>query len=521
MKLHSKIALFMTAIVVLIVGGVGLLTFYQVEKTIEAQMGSSAMDLGVTIAAMAPIQARLGDEEGIDEVQAIVEGFRKKTRFQYIIVMDMKGIKYSYPIEHGLGKKYISGGEEKVLTSGTAYISEDKNVLFSAFRAFVPIHNSEGEQVGAVVVGLLTDKVYEDIQIYIITFWATLLVGMVIGIIAAGWLSMSIKRSIYGLEPKEIALLLGQRDNILQSLNHGIVAVDQHGDVLLFNKIAEDALGLKSDDIGKSIYTLEPSYRERMLEVMATRMPLYGEEVKVKSDTVLLCNYTPFFDHKGETIGVVNSFHDLTEVRAMAEELTGIKKMAYSLRAQNHEFMNKLHTISGLIQLESYEEALDYIDGVVEQREEVTEVLTYKIKVPYISAILLAKYNKATEAKIVLTIEPDTYLDKVPSGVSVDEVCSILGNLIDNAIDALVPYDNGVIGVYVGNGDEVLKIRVSNNGPAIDPGIKTRIFKPGVTTKEGNRGTGMNIVKNIVDRSGGHIDINEDNGVVWNISIPM
>ncbi len=520
MKLQHKITVFMIGILVVVISGIGVLTFDQVEKTIEKQMGNNAMDLAVTIASIESIKEALLHKDNNGLIQNTVEGIRKKTRFQYIIVMDMDGIKYSYPIRHGLGRKYVSGGEGKVLQTGDSYISEDRNVLFSAFRAFVPIY-SGNTQIGAVVVGLLTDKVYEEIRPHIVIFRLTLLLGLVIGIIWATILSLNIKRSIYGLEPKEIAVLLGQRENVLQSLKNGIVAVDKNGSILLFNKIAEEVLGFDNNDIGKNITELQSPYMQQMMEVLATNEPLYNEEVKIKSNKILLCSYTPFSDHKGETIGIVNSFQDLTEVKAMAEELTGIKKMAFALRAQNHEFMNKLHTISGLVQLESYDEAVEYIEYISDQREEVSQILNYKIKNPYVAAILLAKYNKAAEANILLEIDADSKLEIIPENITADEVCSLIGNLIENAIDELVKTENGIISIYLNGNDKGLEICIQDNGPGIDTSIRDKIFEKGITTKDGNRGIGLSIVRKIINNASGMIELKEEDGVMWQIFIPM
>ncbi|MCT4605130.1 MAG: sensor histidine kinase [Marinisporobacter sp.] len=520
MKLQHKIVLFMIGILVIVIGGIGVLTFKQVENTIENQMGNNAMDLAVTIASMDRIKEALGDSKDYTIIQETVEKVRKRTRFQYIIVMDMDGIKYSYPIEHGLGKKYISGGEEKVLKTGQAYVSEDKNVLISAIRAFVPVYYNE-KQIGAVVVGLLTDRVYDEIRPHIFIFKLTLVIGLLIGVIGATLLSLNIKRTIFGLEPKEIAVLLGQRENVLQSLKNGILAINQNGDITLFNKIAQDVIGLKEDDVGKNISKFKSSYMNQMMDVLKTKKSVYNEEVKISSNKLLLCSHTLLWNHKDEIIGVVTSFQDLTEVKEMAEELTGIKKMTYALRAQNHEFMNKLHTISGLIQLEAYDEAVDYIELISEQRQEISEILNYKIKNPHVAAILLAKYNKATEAKISLEIDPDSNLDNIPKGIMVDEICSVIGNLIENAIDELVKIENGVIRVRLNSDDKGLKIWIEDNGLGIDESIRNKIFEKGITTKNGNRGIGLSIVKRIIDSAGGTIEIIEKNGVVWDIYIPM
>jgi len=519
LKLQYKITLFLTVLLAIVIGGIGLVTLQQIDNTVETQMGSNAMDLAVTIASMERIQELLATTKDYEEVQKIIESFREKTRFQYIIVMDMNGIKYSYPIEYALGKKYISGGEERTLKYGEAYISKDRNVLISAIRACAPIYY-QGEQVGAVLVGLLTNTVYEEIRPHIFTFEMTLLIGFVIAIIGAWILSHIIKRSTFGLEPKEIALLLGQRNVILQSLNTGILAIDEKGKIMLFNKTAKKLLGLGGEAEGKDLSTLPKHYADQILEVLRTEEPIYNREVRIRPGQVLLCSHTLLKNYKDEIIGVVSTFQDLTEVKQMAEELTGFKKMTDALRAQNHEFMNQLHTISGLIQLEEYEKALEYISQISQDRQQVSGVLNDRIKNAHVAAILLAKYNKATEAKILMEIDPESNLEIIPKTITVGEICSVIGNLIENAIDELVKMEGGRIEVGLFSDEKGLKIMVSDNGPGIKKEIAEKIFEKGVTTKEGNRGIGLNIVKEIVDNAGGTIRWYEDNGTTWDVYIP-
>ena len=234
-----------------------------------------------------------------------------------------------------------------------------------------------------------------------------------------------------------------------------------------------------------------------------------------------MCSHTLLKNHKEEIIGVVSSFQDLTEVKNMAEELTGIKKMTHALRAQNHEFMNKLHTISGLIQLEEYVEAVEYISHISKIRQEVSEILSRRIKNVHIAGLLLAKYNKATEAKISVEIDANSFVDKVPESISIDEICSVIGNLIENSIEELVKIENGRIFIRINSCDEEFTIRIQDNGPGIDESIIEKIFQRGFTTKPGNRGLGLSIVKQIVDYAGGDIHIMQDKGTIWDIFIPM
>ena len=143
------------------------------------------------------------------------------------------------------------------LKNGESYVAKDKNVLISAIRAFVPIYYN-GKQVGAVLVGLLTDTVYAELSIHLFYLKIALVGGLLMGIVGAALLANIIKQSIFGLEPEEIALLLGQRDLILQNLKNGILAIDKDGRVILFNKIAKEILKLKDEDIGKDVTNVEP-----------------------------------------------------------------------------------------------------------------------------------------------------------------------------------------------------------------------------------------------------------------------
>jgi two-component system CitB family sensor kinase len=520
LKLQYRLTIFISIIIFIVIGGIGIVTYYQVQNSVETQMGNNAMDLAVTIASIDIIEETLGTSKDYKTVQKTIESFREKTRFQYIIVMDMEGTKYSYPYGNSLGKKYADGGEDRVLKKGESYVAKDKNVLISAIRAFVPVYY-KGEQVGAVLVGLLTSTVYAELNAHLFYLKISLVAGLLIGIIGAALLANMIKESIFGLEPKEIALLLGQRDLILQNLKNGIIAIDKDGKVILFNKIAKEILKLKDGDIGKNSATLNLNYTNQMMEVFRTKEAIFNQEIKMCQVKTLMCSHTLLKNHKEEIIGVVSSFQDLTEVKNMAEELTGIKKMTFALRAQNHEFMNKLHTISGLIQLEEYDEAVEYISHISKLRQEISDILSKRIKNTHIAGLLLAKYNKATEAKISVEIDTNSYIDKIPENITVDEICSVIGNLMENAIEELVKFENGKIFIKLNSNNEALRIRIQDNGPGISEKVIDKIFDKGFTTKAGNRGFGLNIIKEIIDYAGGTINISQCNGTIWDIYIPM
>ncbi|WP_105616690.1 ATP-binding protein [Vallitalea okinawensis] len=520
MKLQYKMTLFFVLILAIVIWTIGFFGLKNYENSLEVQMGNNAMDIAVTLASMEKVQEKLADKD-YHAVQEIIEGIRVNTRFQYIIVIDMEGIKYSYPTAYGLGKPYISGGEEEVLKTGEAYVSADRNELISAIRAFVPIYY-ENDQIGAVIVGLLKDRVTEENQSYYHLLYMTFFIAALLGLISATLLSLNIKKSIFGLEPKEIALLLGQRDLILHSFKNGIIAVGEDKKIIFYNDTAKKIFDFKRDITGEDVEVLCPHYRVLLEEVLATGESIYNQEMRVTPYKTLVSSHTIMRNHRNEVIGIVSDFQDLTEIKQMAEELTGVKKMTHALRAQNHEFMNKLHTISGLIQLGEYDKAVSYISDVSRIRAELSTTLNKRIKNSHIAALLLAKYNKVAEMKIELNINPNSHLEKLPETVSADDFCSILGNLIENSIDELLEVDyQGVIEVDFASEQEGLYMSVTDNGRGISEEKQQKIFERGYSTKDGNRGLGLDIVKRIVDDSNGVIDVTSEEGTTIEVFIPM
>jgi two-component system CitB family sensor kinase len=163
---------------------------------------------------------------------------------------------------------------------------------------------------------------------------------------------------------------------------------------------------------------------------------------------------------------------------------------------------------------------VDYIAAISEQRERMSGIINNRIENSHVSAILLAKYNRAAEAKILLEIDSASYLNRLPTKLTEDELCSILGNLIENAIEELVQIEDGEIFVRLTSGDEELEVIVSDNGPGIREDLAERIFERGVTSKSGSRGLGLSIVKEIIDEADGKIELDNEHGACWRVTIP-
>ncbi|MBC7959283.1 MAG: sensor histidine kinase [Vallitaleaceae bacterium] len=519
MKLQYKIMGFFSIVIILLIGGISILIFRHLTTSLETQMGNNAMDMAVTVAAIDDIQSALAEQKPYSVVQNYIESFRSKTRFQYIIVMDMKGIQYSYPYNAGIGKRYRNGGESKVLSNGASYVSADRNVLISAIRAFAPIYY-DGKQVGAVLVGLLTDQVNKENATNRQNIEYILSISMVIGLIGAVVLSYNIKESIYGLEPKEIALLLSQRELILESMDRGIIALDLNGKIILYNGTAQLTFNLPDDASGQLLKDYHHNFSAAMMKGLSEDVQESNKEIRISPVKTLLTSCCLMKDRKKGVIGIVASFEDLTEAKKMAEELTGYRSVVNALRAQNHEFMNKLHTISGLIQLEEFDKAIDYIEQVSADRAVISGTIMNKIKNTHVAAILLGKYHKLKEEKISLIIDQNSQLSGQFSLIKEDELCSLIGNLVDNAEDALIGQDGGKIEVFIKEHENGIHLIVQDNGKGIPKNIVDKIFESGITSKSKGRGLGLFIVKEIIDHYQGTIDLVNENGVKWDIFLP-
>lgn len=520
MKLQYKMVILFSAILLLSVGGSGYYTNNQLQKTIETQMGNNAMDLAVTIASLKGIQESLVKKDATS-IQSQIETFREKTRFQYIIVMDMEGIKYSYPYEAGIGKKYLSGGEEEVLKYGKAYTSADRNRFISAIRAFAPIFK-DGEQIGAILVGLLNDTVNQEIEPYTRNFHNSLLVALVLGIICTFLITTNIRKTIFGQEPKEISLLLGEKDLILQSIDTGIVAINSKKKITLLNHLAKSIFRVKGEETHQNITLFDEQYAELLITSMEQDETILHVDIRTKYNTNLLCSFKPLKNHNNEIIGAVSTFQDKTEVRRMVEELGGMKNLTDDLRAQNHEFLNKLHIISGLIQLGEDEQAINFIAHLSQQRQEILGILTHNIKNVYVSGLLLAKYNKAMELNIDFIVDKVSNIHQLPKDMSPDWFCSILGNLIENAIEELAGKKNSKIYIQLLQDEAYIRMIVKDNGSGIPEGKQALIFQRGISSKVGQRGYGLWNVQNYVDEVGGTIKLESSSeGTCWTIQLPI
>ena len=517
MKLKNKM-IFLVISILFITLIIVTYFFMDYSKLIlKDEKGKAVLNMATSVATMEVVVNNVGLERGIYKIQPKIETLRLKTKGQFIIVMDMDGIAYSHYLPEKLGKTFVSDKENIVLSKGRSYITtETIENIDKSIKAFTPIYR-DGKQVGAVCVGLFLGSFNDEYIDLMLKFLPYIIIGFAIGILGAIAISNNIKKSIFGLEPDEIAFVVNEREAILESMNEGIIAANKQGVITLVNKNARKFLN-EEGYLGRDINEIKEFGKLKI--VLRMGIPITNVEEKLFTGKTIISNYYPITNNEDNIIGALVTFHDFTKVKLMAEELTGIKRFMWSLRAQNHEFMNKLHTISGLIQLEEYDKALEFIHTTGEIRTNILELLNNKIKEPVTAGLILAKYNKAVEGRIDFKINENCKLNKIPDNISKDEFLIILGNLIENSIDAVIERENAEISMSIIENEDSVQIEISNNGNKIPRELEEKIFKQGFTTKHGDRGHGLyNIVK-ILKEIDGQMWFTTGEKTTWYVTIP-
>ena len=328
------------------------------------------------------------------------------------------------------------------------------------------------------------------------------------------------KYIFFGYTPKQVAHLIGQQHMVLDNLKIGIIYTNNKGKILILNAVAKTLLQL--DDKVRGTNVRNYYFGKPFHEIIDKGENIQSTEIRVSAGNTILFRFHVVRDpDTKKLIGIITSLEDLTIAKQRAEELTGMRMLMNEVRAQNHEFMNKLHTISGLIQLEEYQEAIDFISQSARSNQELMGAINSKIKEPSVAGLILSKCNKASEKKVKLVINEDTYMRDLPEKMHKDEFCSIVGNLIENSLDELAGRTDGKIEVGLFQGEKEMNITIFDNGRGIPEKMQDKIFKKGHSSKGENRGYGLYIIKEIVDTYGGKIRLWCESGTTIVITIPM
>jgi len=520
--LQFKILTLITGLIVMIILLLVGISSYVLFVDSRNQVEQLVLQTAKTIALMPELHEAIEENELEETFRPIAEQVKDQIHASNIVVENRETIIYSHTDPSEVGTGIHQDANEQVLTFGGSYnfevVRENGDVLVGKVPIIASFEQYDSV-IGTVAVEFPEENIYKNLYQKLKTILFASLVVLCLGIIGGVYLTKNIRKDTLGLEPHEIASLYRERNAILLSIKEGIVAINRQGIITMINHSAKNMLNLDdSKYIHKHISEVLPSLQ--IDQGLETGEIVHHAEVAI-NDKVFIFNFIPILEN-GQVIGVVASFTDKTELKKLVETLSEVREYSDGLRAQTHEYSNKLYLLSGLMQLERYQEALDFIQKESFVHQYQTKILFNQIQDPTIQAILLGKLGKASEKKIELNIDVDSYVDPLPDHIEITDSITIIGNLIDNAFEAVMSQKEKMVTFSImGIGNEII-IEVTDNGPGISSEQFEGLFTIGSSTKGSHRGFGLFNVMRIVKALNGTIEVTnrKHGGAIFTVFLP-
>ncbi len=414
-----------------------------------------------------------------------------------------------------IGTEYDGAIPEFERVSKEYYTSNETGPSGSQRRAYAAVYDKNGNYTGFVMTILLLENIKAETLQILFIFALITIAAILIELIISAELSSSIKKSLHGYEPNVFSAMFQVRDNILESLNEGVLAVDKNGIVQFANRSAAKMLGKK-----KAKELINTPFTDCCNDGFIKNVISTGEkEFNIQEQSIdnsnVLIDCIPIKE-KDDIIGAVAILHNREEYTKLMEDLAGTRYLVDSMRANNHDFTNKLHVIMGLIQMEMYDDAVSYIENIsIVQRETISKIMSV-VDEPSIAALLIGKSARASELNIKFILNDESHYSKTDLLLPSELMVTVIGNLIDNAFEAINIKDiqrqkELRFGIY--SRENALLITVEDTGIGISKDNLEHIYDNGFSTKGEGRGTGLYQVKEMVEAIGGKITVESQENV--------
>ena len=387
-------------------------------------------------------------------------------------------------------------------------------------RTYSAIYDEKGNYIGFIMAIMLKTSIRSVTYKIILLFFSVTIAAILIEIAICRAFSRKLKRRLLGYEPDTFSSMFRIRENILESTYDGIIAVDSENNVQFSNKAAMKMLGCgcAAEELEKVSLIKQKVFADKFLSgVLESGNAEFGIQHETENGTALLIDCVPVMED-GIISGAVALLHDRTEYTKLMEELSGTKYLVDSMRANNHDFTNKLHVILGLIQIGEYDKAVSYIENIsIIQRQTLSTVMN-AVDNSSFAALLIGKIARASECNVRFILKEGIRFKSSEVALPSEALVTIAGNLIDNALDAMNMQLSDLnrqreleFGVFTKPGELLLTVR--DTGCGIPDEIKDKIFEKGFSTKGSGRGVGMYHTKQLVESLGGQITFESEKDI--------
>lgn len=518
LTLAGQVLLLQLSVVGLVLLAVAAISFRQSTQTFTEERGSAMRSVAEYLAGGEVVRSAIEQPGASRTLAPFVERAQTLSGATDVLVTDPDGtvIAASEPLRIGTT---IDLGSSRVL-EGRGWSGDTDHDGRRHVTAHAPVIATDGSVEGVAVA----EQVYPSLWSRIADSAADLAVYLGLGALLGGlgtWaVSRLLKRRTRGLAADEIATLADHRAALLHSIREGVVAVDNGGRVTIMNDGARALLGVEGDPIGRPVGDLD---LDPDLAAVLTGDAETPDALVVTAGRVLVVNRRRAASG-GRGIGSVSTMRDRTDLVEVEQQLSSNLSITDTLRAQTHEFANRLHTISGLVELREYDELSALLGTLTRERATLDATIGSAVEDAPVRALLVAKHSQANEAALTLNLGEHSRLPSLEPALSADLI-TVLGNLIDNAIDACRAGAGSRIDVDLSARDDRIDVLVSDDGPGVPADLTETVFTRGFTTKAdvpGGRGIGLPLVRLLAERRGGSVRLaGVATGAAFRVDLPL
>ncbi|KQS58382.1 histidine kinase [Geodermatophilus sp. Leaf369] len=506
-------------VLVVVVAALGWVAVDDARDAVEARADTQALSIAETIADSPLVRATVVEPDPSSALQPYVEQVRADTDTSFITVLAPDRTRFTHPDPALIGQPFV--GTIGPALRGETFTETYAGTLGPSVRAVAPVFRSGSttDVVALVSVGITVAAIGDDVAAALPGILGVAAAVLLVGALGSLAISRRLRRQTHGLGAEPLARMLEYYDAVLHAVREGLLLLDGERRVQLVNDEARRLLELEGDVTGRHVGDLGLSP-----ELVATlgRQRLAVDEVHVSGSRVLVVNQAPATP-QGGSVGAVVTLRDHTDLQALTGELDSVRAFAESLRAQAHEAANRLHTTVSLVELGRSAEAVEFATAELALAQRLTDRVVGAVDEPVLAALLLGKAATAHERGVALEIDPATAVGA--TGIPGGDLVTIVGNLLDNAIDAALAGDAPrEVQLALWTEDGRLELRVEDTGPGVsDP---EAVFRRGWSTKDdGPRGTGrglgLALVAQAVRRNGGTVAVRPGPGAEFTVSLPL